>query len=107
MPNPDESRINQLWLLRECQEEKNAARAVVIKAERAAAARWRTCGPGQSCPLYERLVTLPAGCSRTRRRRGTSTPATPPAARVPRRPRGHTTRPPHGATSARHRHPSW
>ncbi|MEA2614745.1 MAG: hypothetical protein QOE72_528 [Chloroflexota bacterium] len=26
---------------------------------------WRTCGPGQSCPLYERLVTLPAGGSRT------------------------------------------
>ena len=35
MANPDEGRINQLWgLLRECQEEKNAARAVVIKAER-------------------------------------------------------------------------
>jgi hypothetical protein len=26
---------------------------------------WRTCGPGQSCPLYERLVVLPAGGSRT------------------------------------------
>jgi hypothetical protein len=26
---------------------------------------WRSCGPGQSCPLYERLVVLPAGGSRT------------------------------------------
>lgn len=35
MATPDERRINQLWaLLRECQEKKNAARAVVIKAER-------------------------------------------------------------------------
>ena len=26
---------------------------------------WRTCGPGQSCPLYERLVVLPAGGANT------------------------------------------
>jgi hypothetical protein len=26
---------------------------------------WRTCGPGQSCPLYERLVVLPAGGTNT------------------------------------------
>jgi hypothetical protein len=26
---------------------------------------WRSCGPGQSCPLYERVVVLPAGGSRT------------------------------------------
>ncbi|MEA2671134.1 MAG: hypothetical protein QOG45_1354 [Chloroflexota bacterium] len=26
---------------------------------------WRTCGPGQSCPLYERIVVLPGGGSRT------------------------------------------
>jgi hypothetical protein len=33
--NPDERRMNELWArLRECQEEKNTARAVVIKAER-------------------------------------------------------------------------
>ena len=26
---------------------------------------WRTCGPGQSCPLYERLVVIPAGGTNT------------------------------------------
>ena len=26
---------------------------------------WRTCGPGQSCPLYERLVVIPAGGANT------------------------------------------
>jgi hypothetical protein len=26
---------------------------------------WRTCGPGQSCPLYERLVVVPAGGANT------------------------------------------
>lgn len=26
---------------------------------------WRTCGPGQSCPLYERVVVVPAGGTNT------------------------------------------
>jgi hypothetical protein len=26
---------------------------------------WRTCGPGQSCPLYERQVVVPAGGTQT------------------------------------------
>lgn len=26
---------------------------------------WRACGPGQSCPLYERLVVVPAGGTNT------------------------------------------
>lgn len=35
MATPDQRRISQLWaMLRKCQEEKNAARAGVIRAER-------------------------------------------------------------------------
>jgi len=26
---------------------------------------WRSCGPGQSCPLYERVVVLPPGGAQT------------------------------------------